>query len=209
MPEITTRRIYFILLSTFFSVSLLHAQDIATPMVHQEHFHTPVYQNDTIRVLNVCASPGDTTAFHRHCLPILYFTLNGTEVSLQEPLGEWQNVELPTNWCGHDTYWTDSCFTHRFSVVGKDSLQLIAVEGLLEGVAPKFGFEPAYSGGGFSLFRILPQQWSEVTSVSVPLVLVAQDCETFCDVFVIDSARLTLNQLRDNKVLAIFYSQAH
>ncbi len=129
--------------------------------VYEEDHHVPIYENGAWRILNVTCDPMDTTDFHRHCHPILYLTLLGTHVSLQEPHSEWKQVILPTNWIGHDIYSIDSCYIHRFSVSGETGIHILAFEALSESVTSTKTGDIMYDDGGFSLIMLRREDISQ------------------------------------------------
>ena len=151
--------IFFLFLWVIPSIS--SAQNASFPLVHEEPYHQPIDENEFFRLLHVTAERGDTTEFHRHCNPILYLTLNGTKLSLQEPRKNWIDTELPDGWVGHDIYSLDSCYVHRFVVRGDKSLEILAFEALKYSV-PKSNEELAgYSADGFTLIEITRKTFND------------------------------------------------
>lgn len=98
------------------------------PPVHQEPHHVPIFQNRFIRILNVQAESGDTTLFHVHNKDIAYYTINGSNIWLQELNQPSKTVNLPTGWASSNVTHSVSPFVHRFANVGLDLFQLIAIE---------------------------------------------------------------------------------
>lgn len=181
----------FFVLSSLFSVIHASAQRDAFPLVHREPFHKPLYQDETIRILDVSAEKNDTTSFHLHCLPILYITLSGSQVALQTYENDWKRVTLPTGWIGHDIYDSDSCFTHRFSVVGESMLQIVAVEVLQRSKWKPINSEVVYKEGGFSLIRLENYQVTNETDNSCPIILLEKECMGHCKIRVTEIKDLT------------------
>ncbi len=100
----------------------------AQPLVHLEPHHVPIFQNASCRILDVTASPGDTTEFHIHQNDIVYVTLLGSEIWLQEFNDEPRTVTLPTKWIGSNITHDEDPFIHRFANVGDSYFRLLAVE---------------------------------------------------------------------------------
>jgi len=203
MPEKSSREfVFFLLIINLLPISV-SGQNSNYPPVHKEYYHTPVFENDQIRVLNVSASTGDTTALHRHCNPILYLTISGATVGLKEPSGPWRNVELPTGWIGQDIYHSDSCFVHQFAVIGEESLQIVAIEALANAKPLPFSFEPVHREEGFTLFEIDIYMLQEITRYSIPIILVEPASENRVDV--IHSDQLTKEAILEGKAYAVFF----
>ena len=55
----------------------------AQVLVSEEPRHKPVFQNESIRILNVLLPPGDTTQYHRHALPSVFLCLTKTTTAGQ------------------------------------------------------------------------------------------------------------------------------
>lgn len=98
------------------------------PLVHEEPYHTPIFQNKHFRVLNVKASSGDTTLFHIHENDIAYITLSGSTVWLQELDKDGRTVDLPTDWIGSNVTHSKDPLIHRFANVGEANFHLLAIE---------------------------------------------------------------------------------
>jgi len=207
MPEMNALRIVFFLVLGSAICNSLHGQNTAYVPVHEEAYHVPIFENDQIRVLNVRASQGDTTAFHRHCNPILFITLEGTTVSLKEPTKSWIQAELPKGWIGQDIYQSDSCFAHRFAIPNKGRLHIVAVEALkkIENVA--LSSTPIHSEEGFSVYAIELSHLSEIEQISIPIILVEDVCEDECSVTVVSSGKLSNKLLKKHKAYAVFFEK--
>lgn len=126
--------------------------------VHKEPYHKTVYQSDEFRVIQLKMAKGDTSQIHSHRYPILYITLQGTTMWLDEIDKGDRTVGLPTGWIGSDNYSTKDPFIHRISVAGEDSLLLTAVIRYQENQLPADS-SAVYADDGFQVFqkdRILP-----------------------------------------------------
>lgn len=198
--------VFFLLAMTLFAYSA-HSQATHYPFVHQEFFHKPIFENDQMRVLNVLASQGDTTAFHKHCHPILYITVQGAWVSLKEPKGKWKEVQLPTGWIGQDIYAPDTCYVHQFSVIGEKDLHIVAIEALRDSKPQNFSFAPAHREDGFTLFEIDLLHLPEIVRTAVPVILVETASEGQGKVDVIGSDQLTKKLLRQKNAYAVFFEK--
>lgn len=125
------------------------------PDVHEEPFHQPMYGWDCLRFLNVRAAPGDTTALHVHRNPILYLTVSGTEVWLDEPGQEPRVQALRTGWVGSHAHSANDTLVHRFAVTGPDPLHILAIERLEGCTRLDLPLEkPFYEGAGFAVYAI-------------------------------------------------------
>ncbi|MFT4770594.1 MAG: hypothetical protein ACI9CP_001164 [Cryomorphaceae bacterium] len=207
MPEMIAQRLVLFLFVITVLQHSAFSQDSPYPFVHKEYFHEPIFENGQIRVLNVSASRGDTTAFHRHCYPILYITLKGTMVSLKEPSSKWKEVELPAGWIGHDLYQNDSCYVHRFAISGDGNLHIVAIEALEESEPISLGFAPTYMDEGFSVFEIDSSHLTEVTKSQIPIILIDRACSSKCKVKVIRSKKLSNRVLKKHKGYAVFFQE--
>jgi hypothetical protein len=202
MPEKIAKSILFfnlILLTT-----QIYGQDHKYPLVHEEQFHAPLYENENSRILSVKAQKGDTTDFHRHCHPIVYITLSGTTVELNEPNDTWNKVHLPTNWIGHDLYNQDSCFTHRFAISGENDLHIIAVEGLNSSDIYKTDIIPIYKEGGFTIYSLNAKNFTYFTSKKWPVV-VAESWEGEYNIRIADSDTLTESDLQNSRAYLVVF----
>ncbi|MCZ4408825.1 hypothetical protein O3Q51_08405 [Cryomorphaceae bacterium 1068] len=204
MPENTRMPFIFFLVITFSSNNAFSQSD-KYPLVHKEEFHQSIFENDQLRVLNVRASNGDTTALHRHCNPILYLTLQGVTVSLEEPAQPWKNVKLPTGWIGQDIYKSDSCFVHRFAIPEEGRLHIVAVEALKNTDAISFSSDPIHNENGFSVYKIELAQLAEVARLSIPIILVESSCDEECSVEVVSSNMLSKRKLQKHTAYAVFF----
>jgi hypothetical protein len=207
MPEMNARRFTFFLTLIYSIWNPLCGQSSAYTLVHEEDHHIPIFQNDQIRVLNVRASQGDTTAFHRHCNPILYITLEGTTVSLKEPTTSWKKTELPSGWIGQDIYHSDSCFVHRFAIPGQGRLHIVAVEALKHTEEVSLSTDPIHSEEGFSVYEIGLSHLGEMIEVSIPIILVETSCNRECKVEVINSEKLSKELLQKHNAYAVFFKK--
>jgi hypothetical protein len=205
MPENTRMAIVFFLVITLSGINAFSQSD-KYPLVHEEEFHRPIFENDQIRVLNVRASKGDTTALHQHCNPILYLTLEGTTVSLKEPSESWKSANLPTGWIGQDIYKSDSCFVHRFAIPEEGRLHIVAVEALKNTDVISFGFDPIHSENGFSVYKIELAQLAEVALTSIPVILVEFSCIGECNVEVVSSNKLSEWKLHKNTAYTVIFA---
>lgn len=126
------------------------------PDVHEEPFHVPVYEWDCLRFLSVRANPGDTTAYHVHRNPIVYLTIQGTEVWLDDVGSDPRTASLPDAWVGSDLYGPGDTLLHRFAVSGESSLKIVAVERLGDCAVTydKPTGEPFYKENGFSVYAV-------------------------------------------------------
>lgn len=203
MPEKTTTGSLFFLLLILCLAS--NSQDTELPAVHEEAFHQPVFENDFLRVMAVSAANGDTTDFHRHCLPIVYITVQGTLVELNEPDESWKQVELPTGWIGHDLYDSNSCYTHRFAISGSQNLQIIAVEGLNYSGKPDIKANPIYEQGGFTVYQIELSNAEIVKALNVPVILVGESGNDQLALRVIDSKLLSKRLLENQLAYVVFF----
>jgi hypothetical protein len=193
----------FFTICSFLGVHHTYGQDQAFPMVHEEPYHKPLYEDETIRLLDVQAAKNDTTSFHIHCLPILYITLSGTEVALQTYADHWKRVPLPTGWIGHDMYHPDSCFTHRFSVVGESALQIAAIEFKKSSTWRPLNSEAEYQSEGFELFRLGHSNLE--SSASWPVIALAKECHDTCEIKVIDSIKLVDKDFEKYRLYQVCY----
>ncbi len=125
------------------------------PDVHQEPYHVPVYEWDCFRFLLVKARPGDTTGYHIHRNPILYITVEGAHVWLDDKGAAPRITQLADGWVGSNTYSDADTLLHRFAVVGGSALHILAVEriGECSYMEPPTGM-PFYSRDGFSLYAV-------------------------------------------------------
>jgi len=185
------------------SSQLLRAQ-VSTkllPHVYEESHHELIYEDSLMRVLNVFAQKGDTTLFHIHCDPIVYITLHGTEVSLQQPNGIWKNVLLPTDWIGHDVYHIDSCFTHRFTVAGEGHLQILAIE-----AKTKFASQQSLNQIKYNdEFRINELE-NFYNSTDLPIIFVEKNCDGKCDIKVIKINQIKrIENLSEHRMYSVEY----
>ena len=201
-------RIVFFVVFDFLIWNPLYGQDDAYVPVYEETHHAPIFHNDQIRVLNVRASGGDTTAFHRHCNPILYITLEGTTVSLKEPAQSWKSAKIPAGWIGHDIYKSDSCFVHGFAIPDKGRLHIVAIEVLKNTDVIPISSIPIYNEGGFSVYKIELAQLPEVVKVSTPIILAETFCSGECKAKVIDSSKLSKVLLKEYRAYAVFFENA-
>jgi len=207
MPEMTAHKFVFFLLTSSLMLSELQGQISTYPFVHEEIHHKPVFENPSLRVLNVSASKGDTTALHRHCHPILFITAKGATVSLREPQGEWVEAVLPTGWIGQEIYTPDTCYVHQFSVIGKKGLQIVAIEALSDSKPPLLSLEPAYREDGFTLFEIESSHLQEIASGSIPIILVENSDENQGKVEVVSSDHLTKKVMVQRSAYAVFFQK--
>jgi hypothetical protein len=125
------------------------------PDVSDEPYHMPIFGHDCFRYLNVSANPGDTTNYHVHRNPILYLTIMGSEVWLDEASREPRTVKLSTGWTGSDGYGNGDTLLHRFAVVGDSPLHIIAVE--IIGTCANVDHpptDPFYQEHGFSVYEL-------------------------------------------------------
>ena len=204
MPENTRKAFVFFLLMTLLCHTI-YSQSEDYPFVHEEEFHQPIFENDQIRVLNVRASYGDTTAFHRHCNPILYVAIEGTTVSLKEPTNSWKKAELPKGWIGQDIFQSDSCFVHRFAIPVEGRLHIIAVEALKNTDEISLSSAPIHREEGFSVYKIELPQLGEIDQISIPIIMVESSCKGECKVEVIDSNKLSKELLQKQKAFVVFF----
>lgn len=153
---------WFFAFLIFLIISATRAVCQPFPEVHLEPFHQPTFESDYFRILHVDLNVGDTSAFHNHCTPILYLTVQGTEMWLQSVDMNQRSVELPSGWIGSDLYHSDSCFTHRIANIGESQLILRAVQ-LKRDITlpslPDFEFSAAYSENGFKVAIISPGEF--------------------------------------------------
>jgi len=203
VKQTVAKPLIFFTVCTLFSIGDAWCQDQNFPLVHQEQFHKPLYEDETIRLLDVRASKNDTTSFHMHCLPILYITLAGTEVALQTYTDQWKRVSLPTGWIGHDIYHRDSCFTHRFSVVGESSLQIAAIEFKKNSTWSALNMEAEYQSEDFTLIKL--DRSKDLTKAHWPVIAWENDCQGACEVKVIDNQKLSDKDFEKYKLYQINY----
>jgi len=208
MPEKNALRIVFFIVLGSLSCSSLYGQSTAYVPVHEEYYHVPIFESDQMRVLDVRAYQGDTTAFHRHCNPIIYITLAGTTVSLKEPRKSWVQAELPEGWIGQDIYQSDSCFTHRFAIPDERRLHIVAVEALKNTDHVSLSSAPVHSEEGFSVFEIGLPQLSEIKQAAIPIIVMDSPCSEECEVDVIDSKELSKQLLKKHKAYAVFFERS-
>lgn len=133
------------------------------PEVHEERFHVPLYEWDCLRFLNVRAKPGDTTAYHVHRNPIIYLTMEGAEVWLDDAGKSPRVVPLTDGWVGSDVYGDGDTLLHRFAVRGEKSLHILAVEitGTCSHKVEKPLTAPFYSDNGFEVYAIAWEEYIE------------------------------------------------
>lgn len=60
----------------------------AQVLVHEEPRHKPVFQNESIRILNVYLPPADTTLYHLHHTPSLFIFFTSTNTAGQVQGGQ-------------------------------------------------------------------------------------------------------------------------
>jgi hypothetical protein len=152
-PAVTSFGI--LLLLAFYPVTASLAQTY--PEVHEEPYHVPVLRWGPLRYLRVQANPGDTTAFHLHQLPILYMNVHEARVALQQPDEPWRHATLPAHWIGSDGWHDTLSLVHRFAVVGKKAMNLVAVELLRPTVIGDahpcpLPLRPMYERHGFAVY---------------------------------------------------------
>jgi hypothetical protein len=132
--------------------------------VHEEPFHVPIYEWDCFRFLSVRAAPGDTTAYHIHRNPILYLSIQGAEVWLDDVGKDPRVVQLSEAWVGSDVYGLGDTLLHRFSVRGENPLHILAVERTRSCVEQQFErpiVEPFYRGNGFAVYAITWEEYMQ------------------------------------------------
>jgi len=104
--------------------------------VLSEPFHKPVLETEDLALIHLQMNKGDTSLFHNHKRPILYITVDGAKMWLDELKGTSRTVNLPDGWIGSDAYSSKNPFVHRISVLDEGPLNLLAVirknEGLKE-----------------------------------------------------------------------------
>lgn len=154
---------YRLLAINFFcmmSCASLYAQH---PDVHEEPYHVPLYEWDCLRFLNVRAKPGDTTAYHVHRNPIIYLTMEGAEVWLDDVGKKPRVVPLPEGWVGSDAYGGTDTLLHRFAVRGEKELHILAVEftGICSLEVKKPLAAPFYSDNGFAVYAVAWEEYME------------------------------------------------
>lgn len=166
---------------SFFFLSLTRASAQAYLPVYEESRHRLIYEDTDLRILHVTCEPGDTTEYHRHCHPIFYFTLKGATVGLNKPNGLWKEVVIPEKWMGHDAYHTDSCFVHRFSVLGSSPLEIMAVELKEDFQSSAPEKEALYKSNGIEFYDIGPQDDDFIRRNREVKVLIIEDLESSSD----------------------------
>ena len=95
--------------------------------VLSEPFHKPVLQTEDLALIHLQMNKGDTSLFHSHKRPILYITIDGARMWLDELNGNSRTVNLPDGWIGSDTYSLKNPFVHRISVLDEGPLNLVAI----------------------------------------------------------------------------------
>ena len=176
------------------------------PLVYQESFHQMIYEDSSMRVLDVFASAGDTTLFHQHCNPILYIAIHGEEIGLLQPNGSWKHVSLPTDWIGHNIYSSDSCFVHKFTVCGETYLQILAVEAKQE-FEPVQGLDKAKYDENFVVFDWSNPDTTENIHLNSSILLVEKNCERKCQVSVRNSLENVV--LENFNIYSVGYKNSH
>lgn len=121
--------------------------------VTKEPFHKPVFQNDSLTVIELKMQPGDTSLFHLHSEPILYLTLKGANMWLHSDDGNARVVELPDGWIGSDNYGVHNPFAHQIAVADSGPLHLIAILQFKasSGRTPVEDDDVIYRGDGFAV----------------------------------------------------------
>lgn len=125
------------------------------PEVSEEPYHKPIFEHGCFRYLSVRANPGDTTGYHVHRNPILYLTIQGTEVWLDDAGREPRTAALKTGWVGSDGYENGDTLLHRFAAIGDTPLRIVAVERI--GPCTNFDHpptDPFYQKHGFSVYSM-------------------------------------------------------
>lgn len=72
-----------LVLSTLFFIFIFMVDLQGQVPVHQEPFHRPVYENGTVRILNVVIPSGDTSLYHLHSTPSVFIFLSSTTVGTE------------------------------------------------------------------------------------------------------------------------------
>ncbi len=108
-----------------------------------------VFADEAIRILDLRMAPGDTSAYHIHSDAIAYIGLDGSQVWLDVPGLESRNVNLPDDFWGGDTEYSEAPFVHRIANVGKQAFRILAVEHLEQ--RTRHVFPDGYLAGWVSL----------------------------------------------------------
>jgi hypothetical protein len=117
--------------------------------VFEEPYHRLVFEDGSIRILDLRMAPGDTSAFHVHRNAIAYIGLNGSQIWLDVPGLDSRSIYLPDDFWGGDIEYPEAPFVHRIANVGKEAFRLMAIEHL----EPRTGqvFPEGYLSGWTSL----------------------------------------------------------
>ena len=101
--------------------------------VHQEPRHRLVWEDGSVRVLDVRIPPGDTTLYHIHDAAILYVPIAVSPTDAQALGGRWSGVgprdtsRFSPGTVATDTQYAARPLTHRVANVGPGLFRLIAI----------------------------------------------------------------------------------
>jgi hypothetical protein len=123
------------LLATFLVAPGLLAQSPVP--VYREPRHRLVWEEGSVRVLDVQIAPGDTTLFHIHDTPILYVRVAVSPVAVQVLGADWANdpSRFYPGAINSDTSYVLKPVTHRVTNVGTTPFRLIGITNAGSGTA--------------------------------------------------------------------------
>ena len=99
-------------------------------MIAAPHYHTLLFENEHVRVLDAHVDPGDTVPIHTHCWPGVLYIVGVSDFVRRDPEGD---VVLDTrNATDHapagSAVWGDVLTPHTLENVGAHQLRNITIE---------------------------------------------------------------------------------
>jgi quercetin dioxygenase-like cupin family protein len=99
-------------------------------MTAAPEYHTLLFENEHVRVLDAHVAPGDTVPVHTHCWPGVLYILGVSDFVRRDPAGE---VLLDTRESSShapvgSSVWADPLTPHTLHNVGQSELRNITVE---------------------------------------------------------------------------------
>ncbi len=144
-------------------LGLLPVISLAQVQVHEEPMHHLVLSNTAVHVLDVIATPNDTSLIHQHSNNYVYVTIKGGAIWVQNEGQNGRTLNLPTGFIGGYYENPTKPLVHRFANQSDSLIRLIAVENLSAG-------NPSYT-----LYKTLKNEeiliennFFRVTKISVP-----------------------------------------
>ena len=122
------RNLFYILL-----LVVLPGITTAQIQVHEEPMHHLVLSNKTVHVLDVMATPGDTSLIHQHSNNYVYVTIKGGTIWVQNAGENGRTLTMPTGFIGGYYENPTQPLVHRFANQSDSLIRLIAIENLSAG----------------------------------------------------------------------------